>query len=145
MKKRSTGSKGGLINDGKVIAVLRDNIPTIPFPNTWDLLGGGNEGNEDPLECWRREIEEEIGVVVNESQVIWEKEYAAETNQPYKGLRSTHFFVAEITDEQISRIRLGEEGQKWELMPIEDFLSRNDAVPYIQNRLNDWFEVRNGS
>jgi 8-oxo-dGTP diphosphatase len=49
-------------SDGKLIIYLRDNKPTIPFPNTWDLLGGGVEANETPEQAAIRELSEEIGV-----------------------------------------------------------------------------------
>ena len=37
------GVKVALINNGKVLTILRDNLPNIPYPNTWDLAGGGRE------------------------------------------------------------------------------------------------------
>jgi 8-oxo-dGTP diphosphatase len=43
-----------------VLLCLRDDKPTIPFPNQWDLLGGGLEPGETPLECIVREMREEI-------------------------------------------------------------------------------------
>ncbi|MDJ0555479.1 MAG: NUDIX domain-containing protein [Microcoleaceae cyanobacterium MO_207.B10] len=44
----------------EILLVLRDNKDSIPFPNTWNLLGGFLEGSESPEECIRREIREEI-------------------------------------------------------------------------------------
>jgi 8-oxo-dGTP diphosphatase len=44
----------------EVLLVLRDDKPGIPYPNQWDLLGGGLEAGETPLECIRREMQEEI-------------------------------------------------------------------------------------
>ena len=43
-----------------VLLCLRDDKDTIPFPNQWDLLGGGLEPGETPLECIVREMREEI-------------------------------------------------------------------------------------
>ena len=37
------GVKVALINNGKVLTILRDNKPNIPYPNMWDLAGGGRE------------------------------------------------------------------------------------------------------
>lgn len=49
-------------SDGKLLIYLRDNIPTIPFPNYWDLFGGHVEANETPYEALIRELEEELDV-----------------------------------------------------------------------------------
>ena len=46
----------------QVLLLLRDNIPGIPFPNTWDLPGGHVEAGETPRECICREIKEEMGL-----------------------------------------------------------------------------------
>lgn len=50
---------------GEVLLYLRDDKPTIKFPNTWCLPGGYIEPGEQPHECIRREIEEEMGVVLD--------------------------------------------------------------------------------
>lgn len=49
---------------GRVLLYLRDDKPGIRFPNTWCLPGGYLEQGETPHECIRREIEEEMGVVL---------------------------------------------------------------------------------
>lgn len=64
-KIESSGSKVILFDkDGKLVIYLRDNKPDIPFPNTWDLLGGGVEEGETPEQAAIRELEEEIGISV---------------------------------------------------------------------------------
>ena len=50
---------------GEVLLYLRDDKPTIAFPNTWCLPGGYVEPGEQPHECITREIEEEMGVVLD--------------------------------------------------------------------------------
>lgn len=50
-------------NDKKeVLLLLRDNKPTIPCPNMWDIPGGHVESNESPKEAIVREVKEELGI-----------------------------------------------------------------------------------
>jgi 8-oxo-dGTP diphosphatase len=59
-----------LLNDRReVLMYLRDDKPQIPYPNMWSLMGGMLEDGETPLECIVREIEEEIGIVLDPSEV----------------------------------------------------------------------------
>jgi len=48
--------------DGKLLIYLRDDKPSIPFPNHWDLIGGHVEAGETPEEALCREVHEEIDV-----------------------------------------------------------------------------------
>ncbi|MFH0995918.1 MAG: NUDIX domain-containing protein [Pseudomonadota bacterium] len=61
MKKKGTSMI--FLNDAdQVLLFQRDDKPTIPFPNCWDILGGHMEEGETPAETIIREIEEEIGL-----------------------------------------------------------------------------------
>ncbi|WP_413161367.1 NUDIX hydrolase [Capilliphycus salinus ALCB114379] len=56
-----------LLNDlQQVLLVLRDQKPSIPFPNTWNLLGGFLEEGESPQTAIHREMLEEIEVDLEE-------------------------------------------------------------------------------
>ena len=44
----------------QVLLFLRDDKPEIPFPNTWDILGGRLDPGETPEQCIIREMREEI-------------------------------------------------------------------------------------
>jgi 8-oxo-dGTP diphosphatase len=56
----------GLLFDshGRLLIYLRDNKPTIPFPNRWDLFGGHVEAGEEPEQALVREVEEELGLTL---------------------------------------------------------------------------------
>jgi 8-oxo-dGTP diphosphatase len=50
---------------GKVLLQLRDDIPTIPFPNYWNLPGGHLEEGESPIDGIHREMAEEMELVLD--------------------------------------------------------------------------------
>ncbi len=50
-----------LYQENKFLMQLRDNIPTIVYPNYWALFGGHMEPGETPDVTVKREILEEIG------------------------------------------------------------------------------------
>ncbi len=128
------GVKIALLNDQNIIVTLRDNKPNIPFAGMWDLPGGGREGTESAIECAMREIQEELGILLDQKQIIWQREYPAlhdESQQAY-------FMVAKITQAQIDAITFGDEGQGWKLMTIKDFLVDETIVPKLKDRLRDF-------
>ncbi|MBA4850015.1 NUDIX domain-containing protein [Emticicia sp. BO119] len=54
----------GLLFDknNRLLIYLRDDKPTISFPNHWDLFGGIIEEGESPEYALVREVKEEIGI-----------------------------------------------------------------------------------
>jgi 8-oxo-dGTP diphosphatase len=56
--------------DLKLLIYLRDDKPTIPFPNHWDLFGGHVETGETPEQALCRELEEEIRVTLETWQLF---------------------------------------------------------------------------
>lgn len=128
------GAKIALVLNDRTIIYKRDNIPTIPFPGRWDLPGGGREGNESPLDCAIREVNEEFGLIITPAMIRFCRNYS-DHQTPDK---CSYFLVAEINKEQLADIRFGSEGERWELVPIADFLADSDAVPHLQMRMRDW-------
>ena len=131
-----TGCKIALICDGQILTILRDDKPTIPWPNLWELPGGGREGNESPFECVVREVYEELGIHLDEDCLLWSKIYPSVI---FKDKQSV-FMVGQLRQEQFDNITFGNEGQAYKLMPIEEFLKSKQAVPQLQGRLRDYLE-----
>jgi 8-oxo-dGTP diphosphatase len=123
------GAKIAVLRRGRVLALLRDDRAGIPFPGQWDLLGGGREGDESPLDCALREAREEAGLVLEPSWVTWRRSYPG----PLGPRR--WFFAARLPEERPLRLRLGDEGQALRWFALADFLARRDAVPHFQDRL----------
>lgn len=131
-----TGCKIALICEGQILTILRDDKETIPYPNMWELPGGGREGNESPFECAAREVYEELGIHLDEDCLLWSKIYPSVI---FKDKQSV-FMVGQLRQEQFDNITFGNEGQAYKLMPIEEFLKSKQAVPQLQGRLRDYLE-----
>ena len=64
------------VNDKKqILLFLRDNIPDIPFPNTWDVPGGHIEKFENPEKCIVREMREEMNLTLDEFELFSKIEF----------------------------------------------------------------------
>ncbi|AHG21744.1 DNA mismatch repair protein MutT [Chania multitudinisentens RB-25] len=132
------GAKIALLYGGEVLVYLRDEKSGIPWPGCWDLPGGGREGDETPLACVQRETQEEFGIGVSAHQVLWQQRYAG--IQP--GYPPTWFMVGEITPAQIAAIRFGAEGQRWQMMPVGEFIQHPQGITHLRQRLAGYLERR---
>ena len=133
-----TGVKAALLVEQSILVILRDNNPAIPWPNMWELTGGGKEGQETPLECLRREVWEELGLVLKEESIIWSRIYPSMLDKD----RSAVFVVAQISQKQYQEIDFGDEGQEFKLMPIEDFIKAEGIIPQLQERFKDYLSEK---
>ena len=124
-----TGVKAALLVEQSILVILRDNNPAIPWPNMWELTGGGKEGQETPLECLQREVWEELGLVLKEESIIWSRIYPS-------------MLVAQISQKQYQEIDFGDEGQEFKLMPIEDFIKAEGIIPQLQERFKDYLSEK---
>lgn len=127
------GSDTILINSQKqVLLVLRDDKPSIPFPNTWALLGGYIEENESPEAAILRELREEINLELTEIQLF--KYYAwAECDE--------YIFWHQI-DLDIDKIKLNE-GQKLAYFGQEELEHLSFASHYGEI-LNEFYQEIQG-
>ncbi len=132
------GAKLALLKGDQLVSILRDDTPEIPFPNMWDLPGGGREGTEGPEECVLRELHEELTLRLSETDLIWKKRYTSGR----QGENVTWFFVAELPDLDIARLRLGQEGQAWRMWDVDQFLRINNVVPMMKDRVAEYLAQR---
>ena len=132
-----TGCKIALFCGDKLLTILHDDKANIPWPNMWELPGGGREGDESPFECAVREVYEELGIHLTEECLLWSKVYSSVL---FEGKQSV-FMVGQLSQDQFDSITFGDEGQGYKLMPIEEFLSSSQVVPQLQERLKDYLKV----
>jgi 8-oxo-dGTP diphosphatase len=57
-------------NKNEILLLLRDDKPSIPYPNTWGLIGGHTEENETCEQALFREVKEEIGYDIENPEFI---------------------------------------------------------------------------
>lgn len=131
------GAKAAFFVDDQLLVYRRDNNQEIPFPNMWDLPGGGRENGESGAECVVRETFEEFGIKVDTDALDYVKHY--ENWRGESSLRAL-FFVGELSPGQVAGIVFGDEGQYWQMMAMNVFLESDEAVPHLQDRLRDYLE-----
>lgn len=131
-----TGCKIALICDGRILTILRDDKPTIPWPNLWELSGGGREGNESPFECVSREVYEELSIQLLKDDIVWSWIYPSMLDEN----KNSVFLVGKLTQEQFDSIVFGDEGQGYKLVRLEEFLASDRVVPQLQERVRDYVE-----
>lgn len=107
--KKEFSSLGFLFDEERqrVLLHLRDD-KTIYNPNQWAFFGGDKEGEETPVQCFIRELKEELGVDVREEEVFSLRNYFNEEFQ----IQRYVFFVKKYVPE--SKIKLTEgKACKW--------------------------------
>ena len=132
------GAKIAILVGDHVLTILRDDIPTIPWPGYWDFPGGGREYGETPTETALRELEEELGLTLNPDRI---RHSTCHTSPPSR----VWFLAAEWPDFDPNTVRFGDEGQEWRLAPLDWFLSHDKTIPHHKTRLNAYLSERNPS
>ena len=132
-----SGCKIALLCDDGLLTILRDDKASIPYPNMWELPGGGREDEETPFECVQREVFEELGLKLEEADIVWAKAYPGMLDPD----KTSIFMVGIITQEDFASIAFGDEGQAYQMMDVSQFLSDEKVVPQLQDRLRDYLEV----
>ena len=132
-----SGCKIALLCDDGLLTILRDDKASIPYPNMGELPGGGREDEETPFECVQREVFEELGLKLEEADIVWAKAYPGMLDPD----KTSIFMVGTITQEDFASIAFGDEGQAYQMMDVSQFLSDEKVVPQLQDRLRDYLEV----
>ncbi len=129
------GAKLAILAGDHIVTILRDDIPTIPWPNHWDLPGGGRESDETPVACVLRELNEELGLTLTPQDLTWLRRYPSEPNYVW-------FFVAECPDFDPEEVNFGDECQEWRLASIDWFLTNPKTISTHKKRLSDYLSAR---
>ncbi|WP_240722363.1 NUDIX hydrolase [Poseidonocella sp. HB161398] len=128
-----SGSKLALFIGGRLLVYLRDDLPSIPFPDHWDFPGGGREPGETPEETALRETEEEFGLRLSASDLRH-----ATAHRGHEQGWLNWFFAAHLPASTEAAIRFGDEGQLWRLIEPADYLRNPRRIPHLAALLEDY-------
>lgn len=128
-RSKSIGTSIIFVNDNdNLLLLLRDNIPTIKYPNMWDLPGGNVEFGETPEECICREIKEEFGITIANFQLFEKREFSDRTEYTFW----------QYADFDIKHIKLME-GQR--LSWFSEIMAKNTPLAFNFNiTVNSFFD-----
>ena len=115
------------INSHKqILLLLRDDIPSIPYPNMWDIPGGHVENNETPEQCIIRELKEEMDLDIEGFHLFSVIEFADRTEYTFW----------QKMDLDIAKIKLTE-GQRLKWFTEND--AKSTELAYGFNQIVDNF------
>ena len=107
---------------GEILMLLRDDKPTISYPNHWSLTGGKVERDETPEAAAHRELLEEIGVDFD--LTLW-KRY---DRQDPLVIVDQHIYLGKINI-SVERLTLGE-GQEMRFFSSREVKSLKNAFEF---------------
>jgi 8-oxo-dGTP diphosphatase len=122
---------------GEFLLALRDNKPTIPFPNHWDLIGGHAEEGESPEEALVREVKEELDIDIKNFTFF--RKYDCLEGDAYDNVKYIYSGKINIPIEKITLL----EGQKARYFTAEEIpgvkfanIIRSVVLDYIESKRN---------
>ena len=127
MKK--PGVKALVVYKKKLLLILRDDDPTIPSPNTWNLPGGGIDDQESEEEAIRRELKEEIAIIP--------KNITYQAKQIFTDGSEVYRYVAFLTDEEYLHIHLRDEGQRLDFFTVDE-ITTLELAAYSKEFFSDY-------
>ncbi|OGD78679.1 hypothetical protein A2368_02080 [Candidatus Collierbacteria bacterium RIFOXYB1_FULL_49_13] len=99
----------------KILLFHRDDIPTIPDPDCWQLPGGGIEDGETPEIAVRRELTEEVSFAPAGLKFL------VELKRPDQSGLSSFVYYVQVNDEEAERFKHGPgEGQEIRFFTLDE-------------------------
>lgn len=124
LPRKWAGGNGLFFNKESKILIVKP-----IYKETWLIVGGNVDKNESPLETFKREAIEEIGIKINEARLLC-VQYV--TDPGFKGDRVQFCFDGgELSNEQIASIALpADELSAYRFVTLEESSSLFDKLLY---------------
>ena len=122
--EKSGVSKAIIFDKDYYLLQLRDNIPTITYPNCWSFFGGEIEDGERPWEALQREIREELNWYPSEGKFLWKYYNASSACQ-------IHFFSLNLLKKKCQIIL--NEGQEYGWFKINEIEKKRMIMHVVEN------------
>lgn len=122
--------------DGQLLLQLRDDKPTIPYPNTWTLFGGAIEPGEAPVFGIVRELQEELELSL--PLTLWQRFPCPYRSEPGR-LVCMHYCYWGVLDVPLDRLVL-HEGQRFALYTPDEAVTLPMAFEQ-QDVVRDFMEM----
>jgi 8-oxo-dGTP pyrophosphatase MutT (NUDIX family) len=116
-----------LVDSERYLMQLRDRKPGIFYPDHWGLFGGAIDSNETAESALKRELDEELGLSVDESRYFTEFTFDFSFSGYGRVLR--RYFEIAIDQSKLGGLVLGEGAEMRAFSPGE-ILSVARVVPY---------------
>lgn len=124
-----------IVHNKEILLFLRDDKPTIPYPNHWQLPGGQLEKGETPLKGLMRELEEEVSYIPTTIHKIGYMEKADDTK--------SYLYIAIVDDKEALKFKHGPgEGQMIKFFAQEE-LAKMNLVFSLEQYANRYPEILN--
>ncbi len=117
------------LDDGRYLMQLRDNKPEIFFPGHWSCFGGAIEPGETEEAAFRREIFEELGLVVGDGEARYFSRMSFDFGFAGHGSILRVFFQVTINEEQAAGLKI-HEGQELKAFDANSLLHLPNVAPY---------------
>lgn len=127
---------------GRVALQLRDDIPTIRFPNHWSLWGGKVEQDETPLAAAVRELGEELTLTVQEDALTRVCERERGEGTPFHADWHVYRYCAGKTLDH-AVVMEGQGLRRFDVsMLTDEWLDGRPVHPVIRETLSDYLRAR---
>ncbi|BCX14656.1 MAG: hypothetical protein KatS3mg088_339 [Patescibacteria group bacterium] len=124
LPKLPASSGAFVVHKGKILLLKRDNNPKIPNPNCWSIIGGVVEKGETFEEALIRETQEEICIKPKNYSLLGQLKM-------FKDKITRAIFLIILDEDEASKVRLGNEGQKLSWFTPSQ-IGKINAVPEIK-------------